>query len=147
MSGHQTGGPEPDRERQLGLVQEGAGGGRGLTMATGALEAVGPGLQLPLAVAVAGGAPEAVRPSDGDEPPGAGVVVGEPALEGASHVHHVFPRNYLKKHGLARGRYNQIANYVVMQGEINIAIGDAPPASYFSALWHQSRAGGSSHPN
>ena len=58
-------------------------------------------------------------------------------LEGASHVHHVFPRNYLKKHGLARGRYNQIANYVVMQGEINIAIGDAPPASYFSALWHQ----------
>ena len=62
-------------------------------------------------------------------------------LEGASHVHHVFPRNYLKKHGLARGRYNQIANYVVMQGEINIAIGDAPPASYFSALWHQCENG------
>ena len=62
-------------------------------------------------------------------------------LEGASHVHHVFPRNYLKKHGLARGRYNQIANYVVMQGEINIAIGDAPPASYFSALWHQCKNG------
>ena len=58
-------------------------------------------------------------------------------LEGASHVHHVFPRNFLKKHGLSRGRYNQIANYVVMQGEINIAIDDAPPASYFSALWHQ----------
>ena len=44
-------------------------------------------------------------------------------LEGTSHVHHVFPRNYLKKSGLARSRYNQIANYVVMQGEINIAIG------------------------
>ena len=25
-------------------------------------------------------------------------------LEGASHVHHVFPRNYLKTHGLARSR-------------------------------------------
>ncbi|MDE0240039.1 MAG: DUF262 domain-containing protein [bacterium] len=62
-------------------------------------------------------------------------------LEGASHVHHVFPRNYLQKNGLARGRYNQIANYVVMQGEINIAIGDTPPSSYFSSLWHQCENG------
>lgn len=58
-------------------------------------------------------------------------------LEGTSHVHHVFPRNYLKMHGLPRSRYNQIANYVVMQGEINIAIGDDPPATYFEALWRQ----------
>ena len=58
-------------------------------------------------------------------------------LEGSSHIHHMFPRNYLKTNGLARSRYNQIANYVVMQGEINIAIGDDPPARYFSALWHQ----------
>ena len=58
-------------------------------------------------------------------------------LEGASHVHHVFPRNYLKKNGLARSRYNQIANYVVMQGEINITIGDDPPTAYFGALWRQ----------
>ncbi|MCY4373459.1 MAG: DUF262 domain-containing protein [Spirochaetaceae bacterium] len=62
-------------------------------------------------------------------------------LEGASHVHHVFPRNFLKKHGLTRGRYNQIANYVVMQGEINIAIGDAPPDLYFSALREQCECG------
>ncbi len=62
-------------------------------------------------------------------------------LEGASHFHHVFPQNYLKNHGLTRGRYNQIANYVVMQGEINIAIGDAPPASYFSALQDQCKSG------
>ena len=55
-------------------------------------------------------------------------------LEGSSHVHHVFPRNYLKENGFARSRYNQIANYVVMQGEINIAIGDNPPAVYFGAL-------------
>ena len=62
-------------------------------------------------------------------------------LEGASHVHHIFPRNYLKTNGLARSRYNQIANYVVMQGEINIAIGDDPPATYFGALWRQCENG------
>ncbi len=62
-------------------------------------------------------------------------------LEGTSHVHHVFPRNYLKNHGLARSRYNQIANYVVMQGEINIAIGDDPPTAYFGALRHQCENG------
>ncbi|MDI6736802.1 MAG: hypothetical protein QME42_11545, partial [bacterium] len=33
-------------------------------------------------------------------------------------VHHLFPRNYLKKYGLTQGRYNQIANYVMMQSEI-----------------------------
>jgi hypothetical protein len=47
-------------------------------------------------------------------------------------VHHVFPRNYLKKHGLTRSRYNQIANYVMMQSEINIQIGDRAPCDYFS---------------
>ena len=62
-------------------------------------------------------------------------------LEGTSHVHHVFPRNYLKKNGLARSRYNQIANYVVMQAEINITIGDDPPAAYFGALWRQCENG------
>ena len=62
-------------------------------------------------------------------------------LEGAAHVHHVFPRNYLKRNGLTRGRYNQIANYVVMQAEINIAIADSPPAAYFAALRHQCENG------
>ncbi|MHA1574418.1 MAG: GmrSD restriction endonuclease domain-containing protein [Alphaproteobacteria bacterium] len=45
-------------------------------------------------------------------------------------VHHLFPRNYLKRHGLAQSRYNQIANYVMMQSELNIQIGDRPPAEY-----------------
>ena len=62
-------------------------------------------------------------------------------LEGASHVHHVFPRGYLKNHGLERRHYNQIANYVVMQGEINIAIGDDPPTEYFGALLRQCEGG------
>ena len=63
-------------------------------------------------------------------------------LEGLSHIHHVFPRSYLKdEKKLPRGRYNQIANYVVMQSEINIAIGNKPPATYFAALWEQCENG------
>ena len=58
-------------------------------------------------------------------------------LEGQRHIHHVFPSSYLKKQGLPRGRYNQIANYVVMQSEINIAIADSTPATYFSRLREQ----------
>ena len=59
-----------------------------------------------------------------------------------SDVHHVFPRNHLKKKGLARGRYNQIANFVIAQSEINIAIGDRDPKAYFKELAEQC-AGGS----
>ena len=59
-----------------------------------------------------------------------------------SDVHHIFPRNYLRNLGLSRGRYNQIANFVLAQSEINIAIGDAAPENYFSKLRDQV-AGGS----
>ena len=52
-------------------------------------------------------------------------------------IHHIFPKNYLKKHGLPRGRYNQIANYVIMQSEINIKIGDKEPSIYFNELIEQ----------
>ena len=62
-------------------------------------------------------------------------------LEGQRDIHHVFPRSYLQQHGFPRGRYNQIANYVVMQREINIAIGDKEPATYFSQLREQCQNG------
>ena len=58
-----------------------------------------------------------------------------------SDVHHVYPRNYLKKQGLARGRYNQIANFVLAQNEINIAIGDKAPEIYFADLASQCNGG------
>lgn len=57
-------------------------------------------------------------------------------------VHHIFPKDYLKKHGLQRGRYNQIANYVIMQSEINITVGNKPPADYFLEIWEQCNGGG-----
>jgi len=47
-------------------------------------------------------------------------------------VHHIFAKNYLKKHGLKKSQYNQIANYVMMQSEINIQLSDKPPNIYFS---------------
>jgi Protein of unknown function DUF262 len=58
-----------------------------------------------------------------------------------SDVHHLFPRNHLKKEGLSRGRYNQISNFVLAQSEINIAIGDKAPAVYFTQLAEQCAGG------
>lgn len=49
-------------------------------------------------------------------------------------IHHLFPRDYLKKNGLDRGKYNQIANYVFMQSEINIKVGNKPPKDYFGLI-------------
>jgi hypothetical protein len=56
-------------------------------------------------------------------------------------VHHVFPRGYLKGKGLTRSQYNQIANYVMMQSEINIAIGNKSPKDYFTQLLQQCSGG------
>ena len=58
-----------------------------------------------------------------------------------SDVHHLFPRNFLKTHGLSRTQYNQIGNYVVAQSEINIAIGNKEPAVYFGQLLDQCNGG------
>ena len=55
-------------------------------------------------------------------------------LEGQKDIHHVFPQNYLEEQGVAKRHRNQIANLVVMQKEINIAINDTAPATYFSEL-------------
>lgn len=58
-----------------------------------------------------------------------------------SDVHHVYPRNHLKKQGYSRSRYNQIANFVIAQSEINIAISDKPPEQYFGELADQCNGG------
>jgi len=56
-------------------------------------------------------------------------------------VHHVYPKKHLKAEGLSRGRYNQIANFVLAQSEINIAIGGKPPETYFKELAEQCNGG------
>ena len=52
-------------------------------------------------------------------------------------IHHLFPKDYLSKHGLDRGKYNQIANYVYMQSEVNIKVGNKPPKDYFELIKSQ----------
>jgi len=56
-------------------------------------------------------------------------------------IHHVFPRNFLKKQGLTRTKYNQVANFVYLQQEVNIKIGDRPPADYMKAIFNQCQNG------
>jgi hypothetical protein len=62
-------------------------------------------------------------------------------VEHRGDVHHIFPKEFLKKHGLQRGDYNQIANFVFMQSEINIQIGNKAPAEYFGELLQQCSTG------
>nr|WP_302569429.1 DUF262 domain-containing protein [uncultured Clostridium sp.] len=63
-------------------------------------------------------------------------------IEGRGDVHHIFPKKYLQKNGLNnRGQYNQIANYVYMQSEINIRISDKSPDKYFNELIEQCNNG------
>lgn len=58
----------------------------------------------------------------------------ETLLTHRGDVHHIFPKNYLKRKYNSKGDYNQIANYAFMQSEINIKIGDAAPKEYFTKL-------------
>jgi hypothetical protein len=62
-------------------------------------------------------------------------------LMNRSDVHHVYPKKHLKGQGLSRGRYNQLANFVLAQSEINIAIGERAPEKYFAELADQCNGG------
>jgi hypothetical protein len=56
-------------------------------------------------------------------------------------VHHVFPKDYLKRNSLTKSQYNQIANYVYMQTEINIQIGNKAPNDYMREIQKQCTGG------
>jgi hypothetical protein len=56
-------------------------------------------------------------------------------------IHHLFPKDYLKKNNLGKGEYNQIANYVYMQSEINIKVGNKAPNEYFNSVIEQIDSG------
>jgi hypothetical protein len=56
-------------------------------------------------------------------------------------IHHIFPRDLLKKAGMTRGEYNQIANYAYTQEEINIKIGNKAPKIYFQEVRAQCNGG------
>jgi len=56
-------------------------------------------------------------------------------------IHHIFPKNFLKNRGLARSRYNQVANFVFVQQEVNIKIGHTAPATYMADVLAQCESG------
>ncbi len=68
-------------------------------------------------------------------------------IEVKSDEHHLFPRDFLKRNGLAKGQYNQIANYVIAQSEINIAIGNKEPRVYMAQVLEQCRGGRKTYGN
>lgn len=61
----------------------------------------------------------------------------ESTLENRGDIHHLFPKNYLTKHSIPQAQYNQIANYVFLQQEINIKIGDKAPDAYMKEVYEQ----------
>lgn len=61
----------------------------------------------------------------------------ESMLENRGDIHHLFPNNYLTKHSIPQAQYNQIANYVFLQQEINIKIGDKAPDAYMKEVYEQ----------
>ncbi len=53
-------------------------------------------------------------------------------------VHHIFPRAYLKANGITnKTKYNQVANYIYLDTQVNKAIGDDAPAVYFAKVKKQ----------
>ncbi len=56
-------------------------------------------------------------------------------------IHHIFPKAYLREKFTSRSDYNQIANYVYAQSEINIKIGKKAPADYMSEVLEQCKGG------
>lgn len=53
-------------------------------------------------------------------------------------VHHIFPRAYLKSNGIDNKlKYNQVANYIYLDTQVNKAISDDAPYVYFSKAKNQ----------
>ncbi len=53
-------------------------------------------------------------------------------------VHHIFPRAYLKNNGIdSKTKYNQVANYIYLDTQVNKAISDDAPCVYFKRVMQQ----------
>jgi len=53
-------------------------------------------------------------------------------------VHHIFPRAYLKNNGVTnKTKYNQVANYIYLDTQVNKAISDDSPTVYFTKAKRQ----------
>lgn len=62
-------------------------------------------------------------------------------VEYRGDIHHVFPKDYLRKVYNSSADYNQIANFVYAQQEINIRISNKSPKQYFADMIKQIESG------
>jgi len=62
-------------------------------------------------------------------------------IEHRGDIHHLFPKEYLRKMYTSRNDYNQIANFVYAQSEINIHIGKKAPSEYMKEVYEQCDGG------
>ncbi len=62
-------------------------------------------------------------------------------IQGKGDIHHIFPKAYIKKTFNSKKEYNQIANFVYTQSEINASIKDRPPLEYFGEVVEQCKGG------
>ena len=59
-------------------------------------------------------------------------------IEQRGDVHHIFPKDYLKKNGKDNKQtYNQIANFAMLQTEVNIQVGNKSPNVYMDEVYQQ----------
>jgi len=57
-------------------------------------------------------------------------------------IHHIFPVDHLKSNGIKeRSKYNQVANLVYLDTQVNISIGKKSPCEYFKAVFEQCKTG------
>lgn len=53
-------------------------------------------------------------------------------------VHHIFPKAYLKSNGVdTKGKYNQVANFTYLDTQVNKAVSDDAPNTYFGKVLEQ----------
>lgn len=59
-------------------------------------------------------------------------------IENRGDIHHIFPKDYLKKNGVeSKQLYNQIANFTMLQTEINIKVSNKAPNEYMKEVIEQ----------
>ena len=62
-------------------------------------------------------------------------------IDTVGDVHHIFPKEYLKANGVDKNQYNQVANYALLDSQVNKSIGKKSPKEYFTIAFQQCESG------
>lgn len=55
-------------------------------------------------------------------------------IEQRGDEHHIFPKKYLERNGFKKSDYNQVANYVYTEQQLNIKLADKAPSIYMAEV-------------